>query len=73
MRKRQVLTAIFYSIALLLVICFGLLLRQDAAVRYPFGSAPFYLYVTERAIKLLVPALLCFAAARFMTGKTTNP
>lgn len=62
MRKRSAIAAILYVIAVILVISFGFLLWKDYTVHYPYGSAPFYLYVTERAIALLLPSGLCIAA-----------
>lgn len=62
MRRRRAITAILYVIAVLFVISFGFLLWKDYTVHYPYGSAPFYVYVVERAIELLLPSGLCIAA-----------
>ena len=62
MRRRRAIAAILYVIAVILVISFGFLLWKDYTVHYSYGSAPFYVYVVERAIELLLPSGLCIAA-----------
>ena len=69
MSKRRAIAAILYVIGVLFVIGFGILLWKDYTVHYPYGSAPFYLYVIERAIELLVPAVLCVAAGIIIKRK----
>lgn len=62
MRRRRAIAAILYVIAVILVISFGFQLWKDYTVHYPYGSAPFYVYVMERAIDRLLPSGLCIAA-----------
>lgn len=62
MSKRNAMAAILYAIAATLAVSFGLLLWKDYTMRYAYGSAPFYVYVMERAIELLLPSGLCIAA-----------
>ena len=69
MSKCRAIAAILYVIGVLFVIGFGILLWKDYTVHYPYGSAPFYLYVIERAIELLVPAVLCVAAGIIIKRK----
>ena len=69
MSKRRAIAAILYVIGVLFVIGFGILLWKDYMVHYPYGSAPFYLYVIERAIELLIPAVLCVAAGIIIKRK----
>ena len=69
MSKRRVFAAFLYVIAIILVVGFGFRLWIDYTVHYPYGSAPFYLYVIERAIELLVPAVLCLAAGIIIKRK----
>lgn len=69
MSKRRAIAAILYVIGVLFVIGFGILLWKDYTVHYPYGSAPFYLYVIERAIELLVPAVLCVSAGIIIKRK----
>ena len=69
MSKCRTIAAILFVIAGLFVIGFGLLLWKDYTVHDPYGSAPFYLYVIERVLELLVPAVLCFAAGRIINRR----
>lgn len=69
MSKRRAIAVILYVIGVLFVIGFGILLWKDYTVHYPYGSAPFYLYVIERAIELLVPAVLCVAVGIIIKRK----
>ena len=53
----------FLSVALLaatvcLVAAFVFFLYRDYVVYYPYGSAPFYVYVLERAVLFLLPAVI---------------
>lgn len=72
MSKCRAIATILNVIAVLFVISFEFLLWKDYTVHYPYGSAPFYLYVIEKAIELLVPAVLCFAAGIIIKRKTEN-
>ena len=72
MSKRRAIAEILYVIAVIFVIGFGLSLWKDYTVHYLYGSAPFYLYVFERAIELLVPAVFCLAAGIIIKRKSEN-
>lgn len=72
MSKWRVITVILYAIAVILVVSFGFLLWMDYTVHYPYGSAPFSIYVIERAIELLVPAALCFAVGIAIKRRTVK-
>lgn len=72
MSKRRAIAEILYVIAVIFVIGFGFLLWKDYTVHYPYGSAPFYLYVFERAIELLVPTVLCFTAGIAIKRRSTK-
>lgn len=62
MNKNRVFAALLFILAAVFAAGFGMLLCQDYTVLYPYGSAPFYVYVIARAIELLLPAVLCLAA-----------
>lgn len=62
MSKRKIIASLFYLLAVIFVVGFAFLLWQDYVLHYPYGSAPFYVYVIERAFELLLPAGLCVAA-----------
>ena len=72
MSKRRVIAEMLYVFAVLFVIGFGILLWKDYTVHYPYGSAPFYLYVIERTIELLVPAVLCLTAGIAIKRRSTK-
>lgn len=72
MSKRRVFAAFLYVIAIILVVGFGFRLWIDYTVHYPYGSAPFYLYVIERAIDMLIPAVICFAVGIAIKRRTVK-
>lgn len=43
----------------LLLICVVLLVL-DYIYYYPYGSAPFYVYILVRSIEFILPAIICF-------------
>ena len=51
-----------FVLAALLAAVFAVRLYFDYTRSYPFGSAPFYLYVLERGIEFLIPAAACVAS-----------
>lgn len=57
--KRGIVAMLLFIMAAILFIIFGVILWNDYAVHYPYGSAPFYVYVLERVIEILLPAGLC--------------
>ena len=59
----------FLSLLCILFFKFFIFYSNNYFVRYKMGSAPFYLYVIERAIELLVPAVLCLAAGIIIKRK----
>lgn len=57
---KKYLTVILFVLSSLLTVAFMGLLLRDYTVVYPYGSAPFYLYVIIRAVEFLLPAVACF-------------
>lgn len=57
---KKVIPMILYSIAVLLTIGFAVSLYSDYTVYYPWGSAPFYVYVLGRFAEFMVAAIGCF-------------
>lgn len=62
MNKRSVLSILLFLGAAVFAIGFVATLWIDYTVHYPYGSAPFYVYVITRCAELLVPAALCLTA-----------
>ncbi len=70
MSKRNVI-AIFFLIAAALWGCgFVILLIKDYLIHYPYGSAPFCLYILERAVMYLVPAVICLVIGLVIKEKS---
>ena len=64
---KKALSILCFALSVLLIAAFIALLRRDYLVSYPFGSAPFYIYVLERGIEFIIPAAICvFAGVRLM-------
>ena len=64
MNNSKSMKSIFYMMAAMLVIAFPALLLRDYSLTYEFGSAPFYLYVGERLLELVVPAAILYIIGR---------
>lgn len=62
--NKKIIKKIFNILSILLLICFVGLLFRDYLVVYEFGSAPFYLYILERLIEFILPAIVCFVIAK---------
>lgn len=60
MNKKKIASYILFIISFLLVIYCYLVLRLDYLNNYVFGSAPFYVYIVERSIEFILPAIICF-------------
>ena len=58
-------------VSLVLVLCFVIFLIVDYKKAYPFGSAPFYVYILVRFIEFIIPASICFVASKLI-GKRNN-
>ena len=56
---KKCLSILLFVLSAFLMAVFGFLLCKDYFVFYPYGSAPFYIYVIERAAECLLPAVLC--------------
>lgn len=69
MNKRSVLSILLFLGAAVFAIGFVATLWIDYTAHYPYGSAPFYLYVAERTAELLVPAALCLTAGIALKGQ----
>lgn len=69
MNKRSIISSLLFVIAAALVVCFGVFLWQDYTAHYQYGSAPFYLYVAERAIEFLLPSIVCLVVGGFIRRK----
>lgn len=70
--KKDNIYKFLYAICLLLIAGFFIRLGVDYFNYYPYGSAPFYLYVLIRSIEYLIPCVICFIAAR-ITKKKYSP
>lgn len=57
------ISILLFAISGLLTVGFVIRLTADFICSYQFGSAPFYVYVVERGVEFLVPALLALIAA----------
>lgn len=64
MNNTKSLKPIFYMMAAMLVLAFPAILIRDYSLVYEFGSAPFYLYIGERLIELVVPAAILYIIGR---------
>ena len=62
-------SVLFFVLSALLTALFAVLLRRDYLEFYPYGSAPFCLYVIERAIECLFPAAACLIAGILLRKK----
>lgn len=58
-----------YFLSAGLVLGFIIRLIADYVCDYPYGSAPFYVYILVRFIEFIVPAILFFIAARIVYKK----
>ena len=57
--KNKIIRTVLFVSAALFALAFAWLLCRDYYVLYPYGSAPFSLYVIERAAEFLIPAAAC--------------
>lgn len=69
---KKILPKMLRLISLILVILFAVLLIVDYFKVYPFGSAPFYVYVLVRTIEFLVPSSICFIVSKLFEKHTKN-
>ncbi len=69
MKNHSMFSVLLFAASGIFCVAFALLLWRDAVVSYPFGSAPFYVYVLGRAIGFLIPAALCLLAALWLKKK----
>lgn len=69
MNKRSIISTLLFVAAAALAVCFGVLLWQDYTVHYQYGSAPFYLYVVERAVEFLIPSIVCIVVGGVIRKK----
>lgn len=60
---------IFNFLSCGLSIGFIITLINDYKYVYPYGSAPFYLYVLNRVVMFIVPSLLCLFLAKYIKNK----
>lgn len=56
--KKKNIAIILFILSALLAVTFTVFLCVDYFAYYPFGSAPFYLYVIVRAAEFLIAALI---------------
>lgn len=57
---------LLFVLAAVMGVCFAVLCLTDYLHLYPFGSAPFYVYVLMRGLEFLLPALLFLAQALWL-------
>ena len=69
MNSNKIMSYILYGVSIMLVGYFIVVLRLDYLNNYVFGSAPFYVYVIERAIEFILPAIICALVAKKMSKK----
>lgn len=55
---------LLFGTSILMLILFFVMLAIDYFKVYPYGSAPFYLYVIERSVEFIVPAIVFYLFAR---------
>ena len=72
MMAKKYLSTLFFALSALLTALFAVFLRRDYLVFYPYGSAPFYLYVIERAVECLLPAAACLIAGILLRKKSVK-
>lgn len=63
---KKTIAKILKIISIILAVCFVVLLIIDYIKVYPFGSAPFYVYILVRAIEFVVPANICYIVSRIL-------
>lgn len=66
------LSKILKIASLVLTICFVIFLIIDYKKAYPFGSAPFYVYILVRAIEFIVPASICFVLSKLIEKRNKH-
>lgn len=69
-RTLKIAAAVCRALPALLSAGFVVRLCLDYRRLYPYGSAPFWLYVLERGLEFLLPVALLLAAGRRMKKKT---
>lgn len=58
--------------SILLVLAWIVFLISDYINAYPFGSAPFYVYVLVRSIGFIIPAIICFLISLFIKKRINS-
>lgn len=53
-------------LSLMLILGFIIRLGADYFKNYKFGSAPFYVYVIERFVEFILPAIILFLVSKKM-------
>lgn len=66
---KKYLSTILFVLSALLTVAFAALLLRDYCVVYPYGSAPFYLYIIVRAVEFLLPAAISLTIAIVLKNK----
>lgn len=62
----KTISKILKIVSIVLILVFVGLLINDYINVYPYGSAPFYVYVLVRVIEFIVPASICFVASELI-------
>lgn len=70
MNKKKIISYIFFTIALVLILYCYIVLRLDYLNNYIFGSAPFYAYILVRSIEFILPAILCIVIGIVLIKKS---
>jgi len=66
---KNIFIKILYLISLSLFILFFISLYRDYTYHYPYGSAPFYLYVVERFVMFIIPMFMTLFVTKILKRK----
>lgn len=69
---KKFFSILFFVLSGCLTVTFIVLLCSDYINSYPFGSAPFYLYVIERGVMFLIPAAVCLTVGIILLKKNNK-
>ena len=68
----KTVSKILKVVSIILVLVFVGLVINDYVNVYPYGSAPFYVYVLVRIIELIIPSTICFVSAKLLDKRYKN-
>ena len=66
---KRVFVILWYAAEAMLLALFIYSIYKDYTIYYPYGSSPFYLYIIERFIEFIVPAIVLFIVGKRIIKK----